>query len=189
MVNRTKSKRSRYIKSRKFRKSGGMNHEKPKSRGNMMAKKMSGFLRNVRSMRAPSMRAPSMRGQSMKDLGRGIFKNLPSLRKKSRNDKSQQNLTGIVPAAPPVNPAAAAPRKPDVARDDAELPRVVPGPISDDLARKSAPEESDKGDKDDNDDLRPPERVSGGKRNRYKKSKKGGRRTRKSRKLRRSRRR
>ena len=209
MVNRTKSKRSRYIKSRKFRKSGGAN---PTSEGTK--KNFKNRLMGIKGRLMGSMPNSSMPKSSMKNVfgkARGMFKNMPSLRK-----KKQQNSTGVVPADPtdrdhivqrvvvppkPEKPFAAGPSL----VDPVQQKPVVAGPsLVDPVQQKPVaagpppagpvPPSADLVEGDKADELRPPSGVDsgpnvGGKRNRYKKSKKGGRRTRKSRKLRRSRRR
>ena len=207
MVNRTKSKRSRYIKSRKFRKSGGENPTSEGTKKNFKNRLMGIKGRIMGSMPKP----PSMKGSRIKNAfgkARGMFKNIPSLGKKKKQD-----FTGVVPAAPPVDlaqrkpvptgpppagpvvpaaagPAAAGPAAAAPAAAAPAGPAVPPAKAGDVPSVNLAEEEEEE------DIPRPPSRVGdrdganvGGKRNRYKKSKKGGRRTRKSRKLRRSRRR
>ncbi len=204
MVNRTKSKRSRYIKSRKFRKYGGGMMKKLSSKVSKGLQYSKGKFNKIKSEAAGSGTKPS-----------SFFKNIQN-RFKSRRKPVEpggpavQTDPLVVDQQPPgkdvrplevVRPPGKDVRPLEVVRPPGKdvIPLEVVRPLAPpEAAAKAVSQESPPlppvsqesssslpGEAGDNEGSG----AIGGKRNRYKKSKKGGRRTRKSRKLRRSRRR
>tara|TARA_X000000368_G_scaffold258202_1_gene204074 strand:+ start:789 stop:1364 length:576 start_codon:yes stop_codon:yes gene_type:complete len=191
MVNRTKSKRSRYIKSRKFRKYGGGMMKKLSSKVSKGLQYSKGKFNKIKSEAAGSGTKPS-----------SFFKNIQN-RFKSRRKPVEpggpavQTDPLVVDQQPPgkdVRPLEVVrPPGKDVIPLEVVRPLAPPEAAAKAVSQESPPlppvsQESSSslpGEAGDNEGSG----AIGGKRNRYKKSKKGGRRTRKSRKLRRSRRR